>query len=368
VARSRLSAARRQQAWEIVVPQQAGIEDYLDAKRISLALIEPNPDQPRRGELQDIAELAESIREHGLLQPIVVGRLESGHFQIIAGHRRFAAFRWLASNADTNAGTNAGTNATPSLWAAIPAIERDATTAQRRVMALVENVSRHSLSESEIVTELRVLHDMEGLHQAEIARRLGVSRAWIMQYFRVANDPIVSEHVQTNELSVATAYDITLATSPEARDAALSAALDGAPRRVVRQIAKQRSDVERGTGGVRGGTRGELAAVPTLPGGQSPSSNTTPAARTIDRDSRNTSEARSVPTAETDIGARDVADIAGELGLTIDIKDLQLTRLFRAALKSRAGALNLETFIRATRADLRRADKLVRAAPRVPAS
>jgi ParB/RepB/Spo0J family partition protein len=359
VARSRLSAARRQQAWEIVVPQQAGIEDYLDAKRISLALIEPNPDQPRRGELQDIPELAESIREHGLLQPIVVGRLESGRFQIIAGHRRFAAFRWLDANTDTDV--------SPSPWAAIPAIERDATTAQRRLMALAENVSRHSLSESEIVTELRVLHDMEGLHQAEIARRLGVSRAWIMQYFRVANDPIVSEHVQTNELSVATAYDIMLASSPAARDAALSAALGGAPRRVVRRIAKQRSDVEQQPYDDRGGSGRETPVAPAQTDGQSRLPRAMRSEHASDRDSGDTAKSRYVATAETETGTRDVADLAGELSLTVHVKDLQLTRLFQAALKSKATAIDLRAFIRATRADLRRADMLVRAASRAPA-
>jgi len=347
VAKTRVDTARRQHAWEIVVPQQAGIEDYLDAKRISLALVDPNPTQPRRGELRDIPELAESIREHGLLQPIVVARTETGHFQIIAGHRRFAAYQWLSDHTEPAD--------SPSQWATIPAIERDATTAQRRMMALVENVSRHSLTESEIVTELRILHDMEGLHQAEIARRLGVSRAWIMQFFRVANDPTVSEHVQTEHLSVAKAYDIVLASSDEARAAALSAALGGAPRRVVRAIAKE------GPGTARGAHEtgdGASSAGATSGNAQAGSTNTTTGA------SDAAARPRYVATAETEAGVRDVADLAGELGLTVDLSDLQLTKLFRAAIKAQTGTLDLRAFIRALRADLRRADALVRAAPR----
>jgi hypothetical protein len=72
-----------------------------------------------------------------------------------------------------------------------------------------------------------------------MARQLGVSRGWITQYFRVAGDSVVSEHVQTEALSVAKAYDIVLAEDDRTRDAALRAALGGAPRRLVRRLAKE---------------------------------------------------------------------------------------------------------------------------------
>ena len=351
----------RERVWQQLISSPPGVEDLLDAKRISLSLIDPNPDQPR-GELREIPELAGSIVEHGLIQPIVVAQLPSGRYQIVAGHRRFAAYKLLFDTSDE-----------PSRWMTIPAIEREATTAQRRMMALVENVSRHNLTDAEIVTELRVLHDLEGLHQAEIARRLGVSRAWIMQYFRVAGDPAVSEHVQTEQLSVAKAYDIVLAKTDEARQAALSAALQGAPRRLVRQIAKegpqaardpqQAADRAAASAGAAGGEQPDGADGPAGPG-PADGERADAAAGPAGAGPAGWAGAPYVATAATEAGVRDVADLAGELGLTIELRDLQLTRLFRAAIEAQTGTLDLRDFIRAARVDLRRADALARAAPR----
>jgi ParB/RepB/Spo0J family partition protein len=338
---TRTRTERRERAWEMVVPKRTGVEEDPDAKLIALSLIDPNPDQPRRGALPEIPELAESIREHGLLQPIVVAqRPGSDRYQIVAGHRRFAAHQLLL---DEESGRPGGQ---PSRWLSIRAYLTDAATAQRRLMALVENVSRQNLADAEIIRELRVLHDMEGLHQAEIARLLGVSKAWIGQYFRVASDDELSEQVQRDRLTVAKAYDIQLAKSPEGRRAALDAALAGAPLRTIRRLAKEGPD-----SAADGAAAGQHAAGDTGDG-HAPSA----------------AAERKVAFATTDAWVRDTAALAGELELTINLADRQIAKLIRAALKANTGTLDLQSFIKATRADLRKADALVRAAPRREAS
>ncbi|HEX2185638.1 MAG TPA: ParB/RepB/Spo0J family partition protein, partial [Chloroflexota bacterium] len=179
-------AARAAETWQQLIPNEPGVEDLLEGKRVPLAAIDSNPDQPRKDVLRGIEELASSIEAYGLLQPIVVNPPIGGRYTCIAGHRRLAAYRYLFEH-----------HAEPERWATIPAIERDTATEDRMVLALLENLSRQDLTDAEIITGLRVLHDLRGWHQAEIARRLGVSRAWITQYFRVAADSTVSEHVQT---------------------------------------------------------------------------------------------------------------------------------------------------------------------------
>ena len=123
----------------------------------------------------------------------------------------------------------------------------------------------------------------------------------------------------------------------------------------MRAIAKEGPGTARGAHETGDGASGADA---TSGSAQAGSTNTTAGA------SDAAARTRYVATAETEAGVRDVADLAGELGLTVDLSDLQLTKLFRAAIKAQTGTLDLRAFIRALRADLRRADALVRAAPR----
>ena len=229
MASKRVAArTRADETWQRLVDNRPGVEDLLEGKRLPVAAIDANPQQPRKGPLEGIEELAASIREYGLLQPIVVNPRPGGRYVCIAGHRRLAAYRHLG---DTE-------QAEPSRWATIPAVERDDHSDEWLVLGLLENLSRSDLTDAEIISGLSVLHDLRGWSQAEIARRLGVSRAWITQYFRVAADPTVSEHVQTRHLSAAKAYEIVRADTDSARDAALQAALQGAPRQIVRRLAR----------------------------------------------------------------------------------------------------------------------------------
>jgi ParB/RepB/Spo0J family partition protein len=302
------------------------VEDLPAAKRLPVAAVDANPDQPRKGPPPGIEALAESIREYGLLQPIVVSAQPGGRYIVIAGHRRLAAFRLLAQDA-------AGT-----AWDTIPAIERDTDTADRLVLALLENLSREDLTDAEVIAGLSVLRDLRGWSQNEIARRLGVTPGWISRYFSVAGDADVSAHVQRGELTTGKAYEVVVARSPAAKTRALDAALGGVSRLAVRRIARDEPPPASANGAAgTAGTAGTAGATPPEP----------PAA-----------------TAPPEAGVRDAADVAAALGMTLDLRETQLLRLFRAALQADTPRASLADFIRAARADLRLADAMTRTAPR----
>jgi ParB family transcriptional regulator, chromosome partitioning protein len=312
----RAAAVAGQEPWRELIGHRPGVEDLADAKRIPVAAIDANPEQPRKTPLEGIAELAGSIREYGLLQPVVVTPPLAGRYTLLAGHRRLAAYRWLADDDRSSA------------WATIPAIERDTAAADRLVVALLENLSRQDLTDAEIIAGLLVLRDLRGWSQQEIARRVGVSKGWLSQYFRVATDEVVSVHVQRGELRVGKAYEIVRARDRGHKVAALGAALQGAPVAAVRRIAK-------------GGFSNETAAGAPQDG-----------------------RSRRTVTAPPDAGVRDIADVAAHLEMAVDLRSTQLMRLFQAAIETQTPSVSLEDFIRAMRADLRMADALVRSAPR----
>mgnify|MGYP001523958130 CR=1 FL=1 len=120
--------------------------------------IEPNKDQPRKAfEPNALAELADSIREHGILQPVVVRALPGGVYQIIAGERRWRASRMARLSE-------------------IPAIVIEADDAKVRELALIENLQRQDLTPLEEAEGYRSLMEHSGMTQEEVAARLGKSR------------------------------------------------------------------------------------------------------------------------------------------------------------------------------------------------
>lgn len=110
--------------------------------RIPLDVLDANPYQPRRGlDGSALAELAASIRDHGLLQPVSVRRVQGGRYQLIAGHGRLEAFRRLRAEAAD------GTEDVAERFGTIPTHERfDVTEEEMALLALVENLQRDDLS------------------------------------------------------------------------------------------------------------------------------------------------------------------------------------------------------------------------------
>ena len=128
--------------------------------------VSPNPKQPRtRFDEEAIDSLAASIREVGVLQPIVVRRAQNG-YELIAGERRLRAAK------------KAG-------LATIPAVIRDSEDADTLREAIIENIHREDLGPIELADAFRALLDDLGLKQETLAERLGVSRSHIANTIRL---------------------------------------------------------------------------------------------------------------------------------------------------------------------------------------
>ena len=138
---------------------------------IPLAQIEANPNQPRRDFDPDaLQELATSIREIGIIQPITLRQIDDNRFQIIAGERR-----WRASQI-------AGLTA-------IPAYIRTISDESIMEMALVENIQREDLNAIEIALAYQHLLENDGMTQEKVSERVGKSRAAIANYLRLLRLP-----------------------------------------------------------------------------------------------------------------------------------------------------------------------------------
>jgi ParB family chromosome partitioning protein len=135
---------------------------------VPLSSIVPNPHQPRSPiRDQDLVELAASIEEHGIIQPLVVARVDDG-YQLIAGERRWRASRLAKLER-------------------VPVVVKDAAPREMLELALVENVQRADLNALEEAQAYRQLMDQFGLTQAHVAQRVGKSREAVANTLRLLN-------------------------------------------------------------------------------------------------------------------------------------------------------------------------------------
>jgi ParB family chromosome partitioning protein len=160
--------------------------------------IRPNPDQPRRRfDPAELERLAESIRRHGVLQPVVVRAVDDG-YELLVGERR-----WRAAQA-------AG-------LANIPVVVADVAPRDRLEVALVENVQRHDLNPIELALAFRGLADA-GLTQEEIGARVGFERSTIANHLRLLELPREMQgDVESGALTTGHAKAILGVANPERR-------------------------------------------------------------------------------------------------------------------------------------------------------
>lgn len=138
---------------------------------IAIALIEANPQQPRRHfDHAQMDDLIASIKEHGIIQPILVSKKPDGKYQLIAGERRLRA-------------------ATLAGQTKVPAVIRDATELQRLELALIENIQRQDLSAIEEAKAYEELQRTFGLTQDEISKKVGKSRSQVSNTIRLLQLP-----------------------------------------------------------------------------------------------------------------------------------------------------------------------------------
>ena len=174
-----------------------GSEDAGGTQTLRMSDIEPNRSQPRQHfDEAAINELADSIQQHGLIQPIIVRPIETG-YQIVAGERRWRACRQLGMSE-------------------VPAIIREFTDSETAQIALIENIQREDLNPIEEAAAFRALMDEYSMTQEELSKAVGKSRSAIANSVRLLNlpEPLI-EMLRKRELSVGHAKAISAAETEE---------------------------------------------------------------------------------------------------------------------------------------------------------
>ncbi len=208
-------------------PAEGGVEPVSAApaavgpQLVPLESISPNPFQPRREFAPEaLADLEASIREHGILQPVVLRPVEDG-FQLVAGERR-----WRASR-------SAGLEE-------VPAVVREVSDEDMLALALVENIQRENLNPIETAKAYRDMMARASLTQEEVAQLVGKGRATVANTVRLLDLPDdLQDLVSRGTLSAGHARSL-LSTEDEAAMRALAARIleEGLPVREAERLAK----------------------------------------------------------------------------------------------------------------------------------
>lgn len=175
-------------------------------REINIELIEPNNLQPRtKFDDQQLEGLALSIKENGVVQPVLVRNINEGRYQIVAGERRWRAAR------------RAGLTR-------IPAIIRDIADDRMLELALIENIQRQELNPIEEAYAYKRLIDTLGLTQETVAQRVGRDRTFVTNYLRLLRLPEdIQQLVEENKLSMGHARTLlSIDNSDRQRDLAKS--------------------------------------------------------------------------------------------------------------------------------------------------
>ena len=159
-------------------------EDIKDLTEVDIDLIRPNPNQPRKHFDEDaLNELADSIKKHGLIMPIVVNEMQDGKYMIIAGERRYRASRIAGKTK-------------------IPVVVRAYDDRQIKEISLIENLQREDLNPIEAANAMKQLMDEYHLTQEELAERIGKSRPAVTNTLRLLSlSPEVISLVAAGKLS-----------------------------------------------------------------------------------------------------------------------------------------------------------------------
>jgi len=208
---------------------------------IPVGNIVPNADQPRKSfDDQSIAELAESIKRHGIIQPLVLESDGSGAYRIVAGERR-----WRAASV-------AG-------LAEVPAIVKEYGREKRLEIALVENIQRENLNAIDEAEAYRQLMEATGLTQDQVAERVGKSRPAVANALRLLGLPSdAMEALRSGVISAGHARALLSAVNPSDRQAILRRAVeDGISVREAEALA-----ISYNNGGRASGHKPASAVIP----------------------------------------------------------------------------------------------------------
>jgi len=190
-----------------------GVTDLANARQIPAARLAPNPFQPRSEEgFEPIAldELAASIREHGVLQPLLVRPTpgEEDTYQIAAGERRWRAAR--LADLET-----------------VPCVVRDLNDRQLRELALVENVFREALSPVDLGRALQQMMEVFELSARALSERLGKNHSYVDDKLKIVRDPRIAAAVTIGTLGPTVALELAELADEDARANLLTRAEQG---------------------------------------------------------------------------------------------------------------------------------------------
>ncbi len=195
---------------------------------IEISRIFPNPDQPRRTfDNEALEELAASIRELGVIQPLSLRVADDGRYQIIAGERRWRAAR-LAG------------------LVSLPAYVRTASDSEVTEMALIENIQREDLNAIEVALAFRKLIETYNLTQDRLSERLGKKRATVSNHLRLLKLPAeIQLGLRDRKLDMGHARALLAIDNPKTQLKIYNRIIkEGLSVRAVEQLAREASDPE----------------------------------------------------------------------------------------------------------------------------
>lgn len=206
----------------------ANSEETLSTE-VMLSQIEPNRDQPRKDfDEQALNELADSIKEHGLLQPILVRSKPTGGYEIIAGERRWRASRIAGLRT-------------------VPVVIKEMDEKEAAEVALIENLQREDLNPVEESMGYRSLMVSYGLTQEQVAERMGKSRSAVANALRLLDlTPSETEQLKSGKISAGHARALLGAEKGSTlRSDMLRVALAGASVRELELMLKKKKETKK---------------------------------------------------------------------------------------------------------------------------
>lgn len=189
---------------------------------LKISEIEPNREQPRKEfDSAALSELADSIRQHGVLQPLLVRPMVSGGYRIVAGERRWRASRMAGLTE-------------------VPAVIREMSDSEEMLFALIENLQREDLTPLEEARGYRTLIENQGLTQEEVSQAVGKSRPSVTNAMRLLNLPEdIQELLEKGEITAGHARTLLSFKTPEDMRMGAQKARQGASVRELETMAKR---------------------------------------------------------------------------------------------------------------------------------
>jgi len=205
---------------------------------IKIADIEPNREQPRKEfDSEALSELADSISQHGVLQPLLLRPMVSGGYRIVAGERRWRASRMVGLTE-------------------VPAIVREMTDTQEMLFSLIENLQREDLTPLEEAKGYKTLIDIQQFTQEEVSRTVGKSRPVVTNALRLLNLPEdIQQLLEDGKISSGHARTLLSFKNEDDMRYASKKAVEGASVREIEKLAKKMNEKKTASASRGGGIK-----------------------------------------------------------------------------------------------------------------